>query len=162
MSESDLAERLAALEARVSALEAAAGSPPEPAGPVADHGEVGYQGSVRLHGEVEWTIRYAAAGVLQLDDQRGAAVLAALGHHTRAAMVRRLLTGPASAAELQRAAGLSSTGQLYHHLRGLTAAGVVEQDARSSYRIPPRAVVPTLVLLLAAADVAGELTARRA
>jgi hypothetical protein len=33
----------------------------------------------------------------------------------------------------------------------------VEQDGRGSYRIAPPAVVPVLVLLAAAADVAGQL-----
>jgi hypothetical protein len=50
-----------------------------------------------------------------------------------------------------------STGQLYHHLRSLTHCGIVEQDGRGSYRVAPRAVVPALVLLTAAADVAGQL-----
>jgi len=87
----------------------------------------------------------------------GATVLAALGHPVRIALVRRLLIGPVTAAALQETAELSSTGQLYHHLRSLTGARVVEQDGRGSYRVPPRAVVPALVLLLGAADVAGGL-----
>jgi DNA-binding transcriptional ArsR family regulator len=86
------------------------------------------------------------------------AVLAALGHPARARIVRSLLAGGAlGTADLQEAAGLGSTGQLYHHLRSLTYCGLVEQDARGSYRVAPGAVVPALVLLVAAADVAGQL-----
>lgn len=158
--------RVAELEARVAALEAVRAPGAATVSPSstsaasrgdAESGEVRYGGTVRLHGEVDWTIRYGAAEILELADPPAAAVLAALGHPTRAALVRRLLSGPAGAGELQQAAGLSSAGQLYHHLRSLTAARVVEQDSRGSYRLPPTAVVPALVLLLAAADIAGEL-----
>jgi ArsR family transcriptional regulator len=68
-----------------------------------------------------------------------------------------LTDGPRGTGPLQEAAGLASTGQLYHHLRSLTHCGLVEQDGRGSYRVAPRAVVPALVLLGAAADVAGQL-----
>ena len=148
-------DRLAALEERVAALESA-GAAAAPADEAGESGEVGYQGRVRLHGEVSWTIRYAPAAVLDLPGGGVSDVLAALGHPVRLALVRRLLTGPATAAELQAAAELSSTGQVYHHLRGLAAARVVEQDGRS-YRVPTTAVVPLLSAILAAADVAGEL-----
>lgn len=146
-------ERLAALEARVAALEGRA----EPAsGPeeVDRSGAVGYEGDVRLHGQVGWTIRYSPAAVLDLPASATVEVLAALGHPVRLALVRRLLEGSATAAELQDAGGLPSTGQVYHHLRALTAAGVVEQDGRS-FRVPTTGVVPVLTMMLAAGDVAG-------
>lgn len=147
-------ERLAALEARVAALEAAA--PSSSAEVVDDSGVVSYEGAVRLHGEVSWRIDYSPSAALGLPAAPTAEVLAALGHPVRLALVRRLLTGPASAAELQDAAELSSTGQVYHHLRALTAARVVEQDGRS-FRVPATGVVPVLTMLLAAGDVAGLL-----
>lgn len=165
-----VAERLAELERRVAALEAAgapaatgadtaAGAPPPRAGAApADAGVVRYSGEVRLHGEVTWTVTYEAGAALGLADAPRTAVLAALGHPARAAVVRALLAdGPTGTADLQEAAGLASTGQLYHHLRALTHCGLVEQDGRGSYRVPARAVVPALVLLTAAADVAGQL-----
>ncbi|MEJ2869529.1 helix-turn-helix domain-containing protein [Actinomycetospora sp. OC33-EN08] len=145
-------DRLADLEARVAALESA----PVAVDPVDDSGSVGYEGAVRLDGEVSWRIGFSPAAVLDLPAVPTAEVLAALGHTVRLALVRRLLTGPASAAELQEAAELSSTGQVYHHLRALTAARVVEQDGRT-FRIPATGVVPVLTMLLAAGDVAGLL-----
>ena len=104
-----------------------------------------------------WTIGLSSAAVLELPSASGSAVLAGLGHPTRAALLRRLLTGPATTTELQQVVANSSTGQLYHHLRTLTGCGLAEQDGRGRYRVPPRAVVPALVLLLAGADVAGDL-----
>jgi len=123
----------------------------------ADSGRVSYGGDVRLNGEVSWNIGVTAAAVLELPGASGSAVLAGLGHPTRGALVRRLLTGPATTTQLQQVVANSSTGQLYHHLRTLTNCGLVEPDGRGRYRIPPTAVVPALVLLLASADVAGDL-----
>lgn len=149
------ADRLAALEERIAALEEARPTPGTPAEPD-ESGEIGYQGAVRLAGEIGWTIRSTPGVALGLPAGVVAEVLAALGHPVRLALARRLVRGAATAAELQEAAELSSTGQVYHHLRALVAARVVEQDGRS-YRVPATAVVPLLVMLLAAGDVGGAL-----
>ena len=151
--------RLDALEARVAALEAGAGEPPATARSTGEAGEIGYHGSVRLQegtNPITWTIGYDAAATLGLAAGPVSEVLAALGHPVRLALVRRLLAGPAGTSDLVEAAELSSSGQLYHHLRTLTAARVVEQDGRT-YRVPETGVVPVLVALLAAADLAGSL-----
>lgn len=150
----DMSERLADLERRVAALEGAG----VPARSEPGAGTVRYTGEVHLHGDVTWEIALDAATVLDLPDEPRMAVLAALGHPARARIVRTLLAdGPRGTAALQDAAELASTGQLYHHLRSLTHCGLVEQDGRGSYRVNARAVVPVLVLLTAAADVAGQL-----
>ncbi|MDD7941701.1 helix-turn-helix domain-containing protein [Actinomycetospora lutea] len=158
MTGPDADARLDALEARVAALEERAGGP-APVDPGRETGEIGYHGDVRLQedrGPVTWTIGYDAAATLGLATGPVAEVLAALGHPVRLALVRRLLAGPAGTGELVEAAELSSSGQLYHHLRTLTAARVVEQDGRT-YHVPDSGVVPVLVALLAAADLAGTL-----
>jgi ArsR family transcriptional regulator, arsenate/arsenite/antimonite-responsive transcriptional repressor len=152
-------ERVAELEMRVAALEAQGGAPAgelprTPSGT----GVIRYAGEVHLHGDISWEIALDARAALDLPDEPRVAVLAALGHPARARIVRSLLTeGALGTVALQEAAGLASTGQLYHHLRSLTHCGLVEQDMRGSYRVAPRAVVPALVLLVAAADVAGQL-----
>lgn len=86
-------------------------------------GEVGYQGSVDFAGSVNWSIGYDASAVLELSAGATVDVLAALGHPTRLALVQTLVRRPATATELAAAVDLSSPGQLYHHLRTLTAAG---------------------------------------
>jgi ArsR family transcriptional regulator, arsenate/arsenite/antimonite-responsive transcriptional repressor len=154
----DVADRLADLERRVAALEAGAPAGPDNAAADASAGTVRYAGDVHLHGDVTWEIALDAGTALALDDEPRVAVLAALGHPARARIVRSLLRGgPSGTTALQEAAGLASTGQLYHHLRSLTHSGLVEQDGRGSYRVNARAVVPVLVLLTASADVAGQL-----
>ncbi|GAA4911141.1 helix-turn-helix protein [Actinomycetospora succinea] len=159
MTSPDTGARLDALEARVAALEEASGAASPAAQRTGEAGEIGYHGSVRLQegaGPITWTIGYDAAASLGLAAGPVSEVLAALGHPVRLALVRRLLVGPAGTSELVEAADLSSSGQLYHHLRTLTAARVVEQDGRT-YRVPDSGVVPVLVALLAAADLAGTL-----
>lgn len=155
----DLAARLAEVERRLALLEGASGAPApvaEDDGP--DPGWVHYRGEVALHGDVTWDITLDATTAVGLADEPRVAVLAALGHPARARIVEALLvSGPSGTTALQEAAGLASTGQLYHHLRALTHCGLVDQDGRGSYRIAPRTVVPALVLLTAAADVAGQL-----
>ncbi|MEU5840890.1 helix-turn-helix domain-containing protein [Rhodococcus sp. NPDC047139] len=147
--------RIADLERRVRILEGDT-SRPAPTAP-SNAGTVTYGGAVSLHGKVHWNIEYDAGASLTLDPAAVAGVLDALGNPTRLAIVRTLLRGPATATELQDAADLASTGRLYHHLRALSAARVVEQESRNHYRIAPEKVVPLLVLTVAAADVAEHL-----
>lgn len=160
-AEKVLRSRLAELEQRVAALEGPPALTVQPDSPgsestAAATGTVSYHGDVTLAGHIEWNISLVAGAVLELPNGAAAAVLAGLGHPTRAALTRRLLAGPATTAELQQAVQ-GSTGQLYHHLRTLTGCGVAEHDGRGRYRVPPKAVVPVLVLLLAASDVASDL-----
>ncbi|GGL16393.1 winged helix-turn-helix domain-containing protein [Nocardia jinanensis] len=149
----DVAAKLAELEARIEALEGR----PRP-GDTAAHGSIEYRGHVDFAGEVNWTIRYSAAAVLQLSATARGEVLAALGHPVRLALVQLLLDGPCTGTEMAEAVGLTSTGQLYHHVRALSSAGIIEQHSRATYQIPPPKVVPVLVLMTAAADIAGLLS----
>lgn len=153
---SELADRLAALEARVAALESA-GATSESDPPPSTGGVVGYSGDVHLAGDVSWSISYSPDGVLGLPPERSVEVLAALGHPVRFAIVRALLRGPMSATALQDTVDASSAGRLYHHLKALTGARIVDQHARGDYRLAPSTVVPALVLMLASADIAGEV-----
>ncbi|WP_338888087.1 ArsR/SmtB family transcription factor [Rhodococcus sovatensis] len=148
--------RLAELEARVAELEHGGSDVPAGADPPTG-GAVAYQGDVHLHGDVTWSIGYSPDAVLELSVARTSGVLAALGHPVRLQIVRRLLRGPANAADLQDVVGLGSTGQVYHHLKALASANVVEQHGRGDYRINAKKVVPLLVSMLAAADISGEL-----
>jgi hypothetical protein len=173
-------ERVAELEQRVRALEEAGGSqlasvlaylganeaggggaqaePAEAAGgPTAQHGAVSYKGAVNFGGPVAWSIRYDAGAAAELPQQPLTEVLAALGHPVRLQLAHALLSGPATAAELQESLGLHTPGQLYHHLRALTAAKVIAQPSRNQYVLPAEKVVPVLVLTLAAGDIAGLL-----
>ncbi|SHF73291.1 Helix-turn-helix domain-containing protein [Jatrophihabitans endophyticus] len=155
MADRGVTARLDALEARVRALET--GAPARPPAPASDDaGSVEYRGRVHLAGSVTWSRQLSTSAVLDLPGPVTVDVLAALGHPLRLDVVRRLLRAPASANELQEALDLNSTGQVYHHLRALVSARVVVAE-HQVYSVAPTAVVPLLVIVLAAGDVAGVL-----
>lgn len=79
-----------------------------------------------------------------------AEVFAALGHEVRLRLLREILAGRRTAAELAGLAELGTTGQIYHHLRQLTGAGWLHSAGRGRYEVPPTRVVPLLVMLSAA------------
>ena len=88
-----------------------------------------------------------------MEPEQLAELFAALGSPARLLIVRALLDGPLSAQQLQERLGVGSPGQLYHHLKALLAAGVIEQRERSLYNVPPRNVVPLLAALAIAVDI---------
>ena len=74
-------------------------------------------------------------GILAADDNRVARLGYALGSAPKVALVRALLwDGPQSAAQLGEKAGLT-TGSLYHHLRELSHAEVIEQAGRNRFAL---------------------------
>jgi hypothetical protein len=166
--DADHGDRLARLEERVARLEAArARSATSPAPAVdpdvfwaleglqqrtSDPGAVLYTGSVTLPtGEQYGWQRGQAVDELLADDwsQAGAA-LTALAHPVRLLLLREVLGGARTAAELSGHEQLGTTGQLYHHLRQLVSAGWLRTTARGQYAVPGERVVPLLVILAAA------------
>ncbi len=170
-----LERHLTELAARVAALEAPPRPvTPAPVGPLLGHGAIMevlqqrdgplyaqdtvrgallYAGAVDFAGaEYTWQIERALPFLLALDTEAVAPLLLALGSPWRLQLVRVLLGGPRSSQQLQEAFGLGSPGQLYHHLKELLAAGIVEQRARSEYRLAGRKNVPFLTILSAALD----------
>lgn len=171
----DLEERVAALERRLAALEEAAGRSGEhgarpaaaPGGDFwaleglkarlseadADGGAGGvlFTGAVRLPaGEAyEWQYGLPTDALLDGDWSDAADSFAALGHPVRMRLLREVLAGRRTAAELADQDGLGTTGQIYHHLRQLTTAGWLHTAGRGRYEVPPGRVVPLLVALAA-------------
>jgi DNA-binding transcriptional ArsR family regulator len=164
----DLAERLDRLEQRVAALEAtstpAAAPAPEPTvgtGPlwaldalkarVAEPGAVLFTGSVTLSGprRYDWQQGFETGPLLDEDWAPAAERLTALAHPVRLALLQAVLRGIDTATELAGVEGLGTSGQLYHHLRQLVAAGWLRSPARGRYEVPAGRVVPLLVVLAA-------------
>jgi hypothetical protein len=173
-----LSEVTAALEdlrARVARVEAGTGSRPEPApgpGDAGTHwllaglarntgpgfardgisGSVAYGGRVRAPGtgDVVWQLEHAALDVVDADLDAAAATLAAVAHPFRLRLLRRMLQGASTLAELQEPAAAGTTGQLHHHLRELRSAGLVVSRRRNHSSIPTDRVVPVLVMITAA------------
>lgn len=172
------ADRLAALEQRLARLEAQtaageaggepagdAGSPPgtnaAPEGRlwalealrerVDDAGAVIFAGIVELPDgqHLEWQWGRGTHDLLAEDWQPAAETLSALAHPVRLVLLQQVLGGTRSAAELAQHEALGTSGQVYHHLRQLVAAGWLAQRARGEYVVPGERVVPLLVVLSA-------------
>lgn len=79
-----------------------------------------------------------------------AETFAALGHPVRLRLLREILGGRRTAAELAALDETGTTGQIYHHLRQLTGAGWLHTTGRGRYEVPGTRVVPLLVVLTAA------------
>jgi hypothetical protein len=101
-------------------------------------------------GWYEWQWGSSTGELLQGDWSQRSAGLAALGHPVRLGLLRQVLSGAGTVAELQERAELGTSGQLYHHLRQLVNAGWLRATARGRYAVPPDRVVPLLVVLSAA------------
>ncbi|WP_336324118.1 winged helix-turn-helix domain-containing protein [Streptomyces lavendofoliae] len=175
----ELEERVAALENRLAALESALESALEGAqgdgagdGPPVREGDfwaleglkaqlarvgatdggVLFTGAVRLPtGErYEWQYGVLAQEQIGGDWTEAAESFAALGHPVRLRLLREILGGRRTAAELAALEEIGTTGQIYHHLRQLTGAGWLHTTGRGRHEVPPGRVVPLLVALATA------------
>lgn len=99
---------------------------------------------------VAWQEGAGTAGLVDVEWGELADSLAALGHPVRLELLRRVLGGVRSTADLVATEGLGTTGQLHHHLRQLKATGWLHQTGRGTYEVPPRRVVPLLTTTLGA------------
>ncbi|WP_119730708.1 helix-turn-helix domain-containing protein [Thermomonospora amylolytica] len=161
-----LAERVARLEARLAELERARPAEGEAVPDAGTFwaleglkertgepgGRVLFTGSVTLPGgeHFEWQQEFTAEHLLDRDWGEAAAAVAALGHPIRLLLLREILHGARTVAELGAHERLGTSGQLYHHLRQLVAAGWLRTTARGQYAVPGERVVPLLVVLAAA------------
>ena len=116
-------------------------------------GAVAYGGAIEI-GEREYLfeVERPAPGLARLPMKRIASILGVLASPQRLTLLTALLPGPKSSNELQSALGVASPGQLYHHLKELLAAGIVEQNRRKQYRLAIRHLVPFMTVLAAAVD----------
>lgn len=115
-------------------------------------GGVVFAGNVDLPGgrHVDWQYGLPTDTLIDEDWSARAESVAALGHPVRLQLVQEILLGMATVAELAQIDGLGTSGQVYHHLRTLTAAGWLQSTGRGRYEVPLPRIVPLLVLILAA------------
>ena len=114
-------------------------------------GAVAYGGVVDLpNGEhYIWQRESKAQDLYALEWESVTHVIGGLAHPVRLALLKALLEGRRSTAELQKLEGLGTTGQLYHHLKALERGGWVRSLERGVYGVPGERVVPLLAVLSA-------------
>lgn len=117
-------------------------------------GEVLFAGEVHTAaGPVAWQYGLPAEALLAPDGgslDAASARLAALGHPVRLRLLLAVLRGAGSPAELADEPGTGTSGQIYHHIRTLTAAGWLRSSGRGQVEVPAERVVPLLVALATA------------
>jgi hypothetical protein len=115
-------------------------------------GAVLFTGAVALPtGErYDWQQGFDAQPMIEADWSSEHSALSALGNVVRLLLLREVLRGARTVAELGEHQSLGTAGQLYHHLRQLVAAGWLQTPARGRYSVPAERVVPLLVILAAA------------
>ena len=172
MADEDLEERLASLEAAVEDLRTHLPDGPAPAAAAAaaaaaegdplwvlqeiearaPQGAVVYAGSVRTPTEkvIRWQYGESAPDVFDREWSEAAGALAALGSSLRLRILQAVLRGTTSAGALVDELDAGTSGQIYHHLKELTAAGWLASPRRGAFDIPPARVVPLLTILVAA------------
>lgn len=116
------------------------------------HGAVVFAGSVVMPEgrRAEWEQSATTDSVMAWDWAELADVLGSLGQPVRLQLIQAVLEGRATVAALMELEGLGTTGQVYHHLRQLVAAGWLETVGRGRYQVPPSRLVPLLVVMVAA------------
>lgn len=115
----------------------------------ADTGGVLLTGTVTLpSGEhAEWQEAFTTATLLDADWTTAADTLTALGHPIRLRLLHEVLRGLRTTAELTAVEDLGTTGQLYHHLRQLVAAGWLRTAGRGRYEVPAPRIIPLLAII---------------
>lgn len=153
----ELARALADLTERVQRLEERRSTPT----PVVDRGEedsfVTYAGAGPwADGRVDRQILRYWTEVLEQAPRKAAGLFSALSNPSRLRIVAELVGGQVTTAELAKRLDQPSTGQLFHHIKELLAAGLIHQPVRGTYAVRKEHVVPLLALLSAAIDVHPE------
>jgi len=92
-------------------------------------------------------------GLLAVDGEKAAKILAAIGHKQRLDIVKAVLQEPLTGPELVEKLGMGTTGQLYHHIKALAGADLLVQEERGGrYSVSGSRALPLLLLLAAAGD----------
>ncbi|MSR98437.1 winged helix-turn-helix transcriptional regulator [Arthrobacter sp. BL-252-APC-1A] len=98
----------------------------------------------------EYQYGLETAHLLDVDWTAYAETLASLGNPVRLSILRAVLGGTETVAQLVEELGAGTAGQIYHHVNQLLAQGWLAAHARSRYRIPAPRVIPLLAILTAA------------
>lgn len=116
-------------------------------------GAVVYAGAVDLPvGHLEYQWGRPTDPLLRAEWADRADRIAALGHPLRLSMLRLLLEGDRTVAQLVDELDLGSTGVAYHHLNQLQNAGWATSPRRGVWAVPASRIVPLLAIITAAEE----------
>lgn len=157
---------LAELRADVSAIRGGPGAPApakatefwaverlEDTVPEEHNGAVIFAGTMTPPGSerpVAWQWARTGEDLTDRDWSPAAHRLSALAHPVRLALLQEIFRGRRTVAKLAEGDDFGTTGQIYHHIGQLSAAGWLTTGKRGQYLVPPERVIPLLTLISAA------------
>jgi len=114
-------------------------------------GAVMFVGAVSTPGgeRYEWQEAHPTAAVLDAEWGESVSRLDALAHPVRLLLLHEIVNGSRTVGELAAHERLGTTGQLYHHLRQLVAAGWLRATGQGRYEVPGERIVALLVIITA-------------
>lgn len=117
-------------------------------------GAIFYSGQYYGENRFRWDPQQrSVTQLLNLDSDKAAKILAALGNKQRLDILTAVLREPLTGSELVERLNMGTTGQLYHHTKALLGADLLVQEERGGkYFIPPHRSLPFLLLLAAGSD----------
>lgn len=114
-------------------------------------GTLTYEGEVQIAGKQQQTEQQEELGaVFENAPHLLAPIFAAFANPHRIVILRALYHGPRTGQQLADILGMSTTGQLYHHLKELLAVRLIIQRGRSLYSIDPTKAIPIGIALMVA------------
>lgn len=167
MSKDSIEDRLSALEEAVAQLSVVSVKPTESDSPLERMNEmlwalnglesrfpgggIIYTGSVQTPAGalVRWQYGQTGPDIFAENWSEQAERLAALGNPIRLRILQAVLNGSTSAAQLLEETDAGTSGQVYHHLKELTATGWLTSARRGVFDVPGSRVVPLLAILVA-------------
>src|SRR5699024_9634309 len=87
-------------------------------------------------------------GLNEIDFAEAAGCLAALGHPVRLQLLEAIYEGTTTVAELSKDERFGATGQIYHHVHALAAAGWLASALRGHSAVAAPRGIPLLTLVL--------------
>ncbi|MCI4252776.1 ATP-binding protein [Bacillus sp. CCB-MMP212] len=117
-------------------------------------GEIFYSGQYRGQNSIRWDPQQRNVyDLLELDSEKVAKVLSALGNKQRLDILTTVLRGPTTGIAIVEQLNMGTTGQLYHHTKALLGADLLVQEERGGhYSLPTHRIFPLLLLLSALSD----------
>jgi DNA gyrase subunit B len=117
-------------------------------------GAIFYSGQYRGKNRYRWDPQQRSVSqLLDLDSDKVAKVLAALGNKQRLDILKAVLKEPLTGSEIVEQLNMGTTGQLYHHTKALLGADLlIQEDRGGKYSLPPQRSLPLLLLLAASSD----------
>lgn len=103
-------------------------------------------------GTIKWQWGEPADVIVDDDWGSRADALSALGNVLRLNILQAVLHGTTRVAALVEELESGTSGQVYHHLKELTAAGWLTSPKRGEFAVPNSRLIPLLAVISAAGD----------